>query len=148
MAGHCCVVTHASFSQINQFIFASTDSLIKQNELIQADADILIGGHCGLQAIDGRLWLNAGVIGLPVNDVTVDGWYLVMEPQSTSIKISWHRLQYDYQQCFQDMQSAGLMAYASCIKSGLWPTMDILPDSERSQQGIPLQPEDMIFSID
>lgn len=148
MNGCGCVVTHGSFSTINQFIFASTDQALKQQELLLAEADILIGGHSGLpfgERINDRLWLNAGVIGLPANDATVDGWYMLMEPQSKGIKISWHRLQYDYRQCYQSMLSAGVSSYADCIISGLWPSMDVLPQQEQAQRGTHLQPDNIVF---
>ncbi len=143
-----CAVTHGSLTQINRFIFHSTDIAIKQKELELANADIVIGGHCGLpfgQVIGKRLWLNAAVIGLPANDATPDGWYLLMEPESEAVKISWHRLQYDYQKTYQTMKIAGLDGYADAIINGLWPSMDILPDSERKKQSIPLKPEPMIY---
>jgi predicted phosphodiesterase len=142
IAGHSCCVIHGGFNQINQFIFASSDMEIKRQQLLQAQTDIMIGGHCGLpfgQQIDDRLWLNAGVIGLPANDGTVDGWFMLMEPEQTRLKISWQRLSYDHHHSHQTMNLAGLKDYADTITSGLWPSMDVLPDDERQQQGNRLQ---------
>jgi predicted phosphodiesterase len=139
--GRSCCVIHGSYNQINQFIFASNDSEIKRQQLLQAKTDIMIGGHCGLpfgQQIDNSLWLNAGVIGLPANDATVDGWYMLMEPEQSGLNISWHRLSYDYLHCQQAMKLAGLQNYTDTITSGIWPSMDVLPPEEKLQQGKPL----------
>jgi predicted phosphodiesterase len=136
--GHSCCVIHGGFNQINQFIFASSDIEIKRQQLLQAQTDIMIVGHCGLpfgQQIDDRLWLNAGVIGLPANDGTVEGWFMLMQPQQTQLKISWQRLGYDHHHCHQTMNQAGLKDYAKTITSGLWPSMDVLPPEEKLQQG-------------
>jgi predicted phosphodiesterase len=148
IAGHSCCVIHGGFEQINQFIFASDHIDIKRQQLLQAECDIMIAGHCGLpfgQHIDDRLWLNAGVIGMPANDGTVDGWYMIMEPDQAGIRISWHRLSYDFQHCYQTMQQAALNEYANTIVDGLWPSMDVLPDTEKHQQGKHLQPEPIYY---
>ena len=136
-------VIHGGVSQINRFIFASTDEVIKQQELDQANADILIAGHCGIpfgQRLADRAWLNAGVIGLPANDGTRSGWYLILTPAEQAIEARWHRLDYDHEDSFQSMQAAGLNDYALSLKSGLWPSMDVLPVAEQAQQGIALDP--------
>src|SRR5882672_4760810 len=76
-------VIHGSVSRINQFVFASTAAAIKRREIELAGVDGVIGGHCGLpfsQAIDGRLWHNAGVIGMPANDGTPRVWYSLLSP--------------------------------------------------------------------
>jgi predicted phosphodiesterase len=72
-------VVHATPTLNNRFVFASTDREEKIRELEQADCDGLIAGHCGVpfgEKIAGKVWLNAGVIGMPANDGTPDGWYL------------------------------------------------------------------------
>lgn len=131
-------IVHGSYSSINQFIFQSTDTEIKQNEIKQANVDVIIGGHCGIpfgqKLVDGY-WLNAGVIGLPANDGTTDGWYLLLKPAQNQVEASWHRLQYDCEKSYQSMQTNGLTNYAQTIINGLWPSMDILPEKEQNQQG-------------
>ena len=141
LGGRRCVVIHGGIDRINEFIFKSTDAAIKQRQLQQADADVIIGGHCGIpfgQELEPGAWLNAGVIGLPANDGTPDGWYLVLEPRVPGIRANWQRLSYDHAHCYQTMLAAGQTGYADSIESGLWPSMDILPADERSQQGCAL----------
>jgi len=141
-------VMHGSVDQINRFIFASSEMSIKHKQMELANSDFAIGGHCGLpfgQVTEQGLWLNSGVIGLPANDGTRDGWYMLLEPYEQGIRASWHRLVYDYRHCQQQMLAAGLTDYADCIISGLWPSMDILPGPELSQQGVVLNPPSLIY---
>ena len=137
-------VIHGGVDQINRFIFASTDESIKQQQLDMANADIVIGGHCGIpfgQRFGQRAWLNAGVIGLPANDGSNSGWYLLLGSDEQGIEVSWQRLNYDVEASIQPMRQAGLNDYAASLKTGLWPSMDVLPSGERSQQGMALHPD-------
>ncbi len=146
LAGRRCAVIHGGIGRINEFIFASTDTATKNRQLQQADADIIIAGHCGIpfgQTCERGVWLNAGVIGLPANDGTSDGWYLLLEPIADAIKASWHRLSYAHEHCYTVMLEAGQSGYADAMRSGLWPSMDILPATERSQRGCSLQFADL-----
>ncbi len=148
LAGYRVRVIHGGVSQINRFIFASTNEQIKLQELQDAQADIIIGGHCGIpfgQRLGSRAWLNAGVIGLPANDGTRSGWYLLLTPSAKGIEAEWRRLDYDHDHSFNSMQEAGLNSYAQTLQTGLWPSMDILPGIERSQQGNALNPAQLII---
>jgi len=149
LAGRSLMVVHGGVNQINRFIFPSTPLAVKREELDLAGTDILIGGHSGIAAgsrIDHRLWLNAGVIGLPANDGTCDGWYLLLTPTAGQIRFSWQRLSYASDRTRQNMQAAGLKAgYAETLLTGLWPSMDILPAAEREQRGRPLAIADLVY---
>ena len=137
---------HGGVQQINQFIFASSDALLKRQQLDAAGVDVIIGGHCGLpfgQRIEQGYWLNAGVIGLPANDGTQQGWYMLIQPVEQGVTISWHRLDYAVQQSYRSMRQAGLDDYAQSLLSGLWPSMDVLPSAERLVQGRALTVEDL-----
>ena len=73
LAGRRLAVIHGSVRQINRFVFASTPAAVKREELAAAGCDGVIGGHCGIpftQIVDGKLWHNAGAIGMPANDGT------------------------------------------------------------------------------
>ncbi|WP_255853580.1 metallophosphoesterase family protein [Marinobacterium rhizophilum] len=137
-------VVHGAVDQINRFVFESTPVAQKQHQLELARADVLIGGHCGLpfgQAMQNGSWLNAGVIGMPANDGTADGWYMLLAPEGEDLKASWHRLEYDAAGAALAMQQARLpAAYRESLLSGFWPNLDILPARERGNQGRRLQP--------
>lgn len=149
LAGCRIKVVHGGVQQINRFIFPSTAETVKREELDLAGSDILIGGHSGLpwgQQIDNRAWLNSGVIGLPANDGTQDGWYLVLTPEEDHIHCSWQRLSYPAVESHDAMRAAGLKSgYAETLLSGLWPSMDVLPVVEQSHSGEPLVLNDFVY---
>jgi len=142
LLGRSFLVVHGGVTEINRFIFHSTDPAIIERELNEAETDVVIGGHCGLpfgKKIDKKFWINAGAIGMPANDGTKDGWYTLLEQYKDHIRISWNRLVYPSQLTYQAMEGAGLINdYAEALYSGLWPSMDVLPDEERLQQGQPI----------
>lgn len=136
-------IVHGSVTSINQFIFSSTPNDIKQAQIVKAEVEVVIGGHSGIpfgQYIGDKLWLNAGVIGLPANDGSSDGWYMLLDPGDGGIKVSWHRLQYDASISSRSTRIAGMPQYARALTDGLWPSMDILPEYERSKKGVRLSP--------
>jgi predicted phosphodiesterase len=140
-------VVHGSVHRINQFIFPSTGETEKLAQFNGLDVNIIIGGHSGLpfgESLGNVWWLNSGAIGMPANDGTPDGWYLLLEPDTTQLHASWHRLHYDFMSEHQAMKSLGLdNGYADALLSGLWPSIDVLPQAERDLRGQPLQPESL-----
>src|SRR5262245_15026035 len=81
------------------FVFASSSALIKERNLLLAGCDGIIAGHCGLpftQVVDGRLWHNAGVVGMPANDGTPRGWYSLITPVDGDLRIEHCALAYDH----------------------------------------------------
>lgn len=136
-------LVHGSPESINEFVFASTDARRKQAMLDDSGADVIVGGHSGIpfgQALRSGYWINTGVIGLPANDGTPDGWYLILEPADDGILCRWRRLEYDSRRIRQKTEAAGMSAYARTLETGLWPSLDILPESERGRTGVPLDP--------
>lgn len=133
------LVVHGSVNSINEFVFESTDNTLKQTQLQNNSADVIIGGHCGIpfgQKIEAGYWLNAGVVGMPANDGTQSGWYMLINPLNGKARISWHRLEYNVSDTIKEMESHKLcQPYAQCLLSGLWPSMDVLPAMESEKQG-------------
>lgn len=142
-------VVHGTPTQTNRFVFASTSRKEKRRELERITCDGLIAGHCGIpfgEKIDDRVWLNAGVIGMPANDGTPDGWYMILDHTDDRCHCQWHRLYYPTEQTAAEMQAAGLRCgYADTITTGLWPSEDVLPAQEKEQRGQPLQPAPVYF---
>ena len=132
-------VVHGAPGQINRFVFGSDDELFKRQCLLDNQVDLLLAGHCGIpfgQHFSEGAWLNAGVIGMPANDGTVDGWYMLLSADSTGVSASWHRLVYDAERAAERMRLAGLdNGYRQGLLTGLWPSLDVLPELERQQQG-------------
>jgi len=149
LAGRSVMVVHGGVNQINRFIFPSTPEAVKREELDLAGSDILIGGHSGIpcgELVDRRVWLNAGVIGLPANDGTRDGWYLLINSEEERIHFSWQRLSYAAELTQRNMRAADLKAgYAETLLTGLWPSMDVLPAAERARRGEPIEMKPLVY---
>jgi uncharacterized radical SAM superfamily Fe-S cluster-containing enzyme len=133
-------VVHAGAVSINRFIFASTPAAIKAAEIDAAGVDGIIGGHCGIpftQVVDGRLWHNAGAVGMPANDGSSRVWYSVLEVRRDAIFIEHHALEYDYRLAARKMRAAGLPeGYAAALETGIWPSCDVLPFKEIREGGV------------
>jgi hypothetical protein len=146
-------VIHGSVTVINRFVFDSTAAHEKAAELDAAGADAVIGGHCGLpftnlvpNAVRTRLWHNAGVIGMPANDGTPRVWFSILTPQSDGIRVSHHALSYDHEGAAARMRAAGLPeGYAAALRSGLWPSCDVLPPAEVATRGRALVPNALLW---
>ncbi len=141
MAGKQCQAVHGAFSDISRFMFASTPEVDFLAEFALTDAEIVLGGHCGIPFTrhigQDRLWHNSGAVGMPANDGQVNTWFSVISPKGDGqIEMQHHRLDYDVQGAFEAMQEASLtQGYHDALLTGLWPSMDVLPDAERQQQG-------------
>ena len=142
-------VIHASVSSINQFIFESDSIADKQAQIDLAESDIVIGGHSGIpfgQKTGRQAWLNSGVIGMPANDGTSEVWYMLLDEEPDGFSASWHRLAYDFEQSQRSTREAGMFEYSQALCDGLWPSMEILPEVERQQQGVRIQPRPLTVS--
>lgn len=134
---------HGSVSDISGWVFHSTDVKQKTADLDSLGCDGVVAGHCGLPFVqelsDGRLWLNAGVIGMPANDGACRGWFSVLTPDNRGLKIDIHPLPIEAATAANAMREARLAeAYALALETGLWPNMDVLPETERRQRGVKL----------
>ena len=143
-------VIHGGGGDIARYVFASTPAADKAAELDRLDADGVIGGHAGLpftDLVDGRLWHNAGSVGLPANDGTPRAWFSVLAPLGDGIAITHHPLDYDHARAAAKMRAAGLpAAYARTLEDGLWPDMRVLPEAERRLRARPLTPRAVHWS--
>ena len=135
-------VIHGGVGQINRFLFPASPKEDLLAELAAAGADGEIAGHSGLPftlVLDGRLWHNAGVIGMPANDGTPRVWYSLLVPQDDGLLIQHHPLDYNWTVAKAAMAGHDLPAgYAEALASGLWPTDEIMPPADRAAGGRPL----------
>ena len=142
-------VIHGGVERIADYVFASTYAAEKRRQIELIGADGVIGGHCGLpftQIIDGRLWHNAGAIGMPANEGAPRVWFSMLTPERGGLRLSHHALDYDHAAAAVKMRSAGLPAgYADALSSGLWPSLDVLPETERRATGAPLDLADVFW---
>jgi predicted phosphodiesterase len=143
---------HATPDHLSTFIFASSDAEKKRQWLAQCNADILVAGHSGLpfgsQLSARSAWLNAGVIGMPANDGQACGWYMLLSKTAEVIEVQWLPLMYDVNCSYQQMQQRQLsQPYAEALLSGIWPSHDVLPETEKTVTGQPLKPFDLTLSL-
>lgn len=141
--GKKCVVVHGSYFETSGFIFKSTPWQVKADNFAAAKADIILGGHCGLpfsDIQDEKMWLNAGVIGMPANDATARVWYMILEEnKSGGINLEHHSFDYDHILAADLMKENQLpLEYAHTLQTGLWDNCEILPEEETIVQGIEL----------
>ena len=146
IAGQSIQVVHGAASDINRFMFASQpeSDFLDEFTLLDADqkieTDVIIAGHSGLpftKFVGNKQWHNSGALGMPANDGTQDVWFSVLESVDNELKFSHHRLEYGVESAFQQMLKNNLtQGYHQALKTGLWPSMDVLPDFEKLQQGI------------
>jgi len=99
MGSYRLAVIHGGVDIMNRFIFASTVTAIKFEEMRKIALDGVIAGHCGLpftQAINGQLWHNAGAVGMPANDGTPRVWFSLLRAEAEGITIEHRALDYDF----------------------------------------------------
>lgn len=135
---------HGGATATNRFHFPSAADSDLAAEIDRTGADGVLCGHSGLpftRLVGGRLWHNAGVIGLPADDGTPRVWYGLLTPTAGGLRVEHRPLDYDWRAAQAAMQSAGLpCGYADALGSGLWPSDDILPAAERLRRGQRLDP--------
>src|SRR5205085_3979920 len=81
IGGRRLAVIHGGVRQINRFVFASTPEPVKRREIAGLAEDGVIAGHCGIpftEVVAGKLWHNAGAIGMPANDGTPRVWFSLL----------------------------------------------------------------------
>ncbi len=139
-------VVHGAASDVSRFMFASQEdsdfldefSLLDTNH--NAETDIVISGHSGLpftKQIGDKQWHNSGALGMPANDGTQNVWFSVLEIVANELTFKHHRLEYDIESTVQKMLKNNLtQGYHQSLTTGLWPSMDVLPEIEKQQQGI------------
>lgn len=142
LGGRRFAVLHGSAQSINEFVFEASDDNVKRSGLEMLGVDAVIGGHSGVpftQLTGSGLWHNAGVIGMPANDATPRVWYSVLRTTDQGIEIEICPFEYDHAAAARAMRDRKLPeGYASCLETGLWPNMDVMPQAERKRAGQPL----------
>ncbi len=136
-------VVHGAVSDVSRFMFVSQKDNDFLDEFalldINQETDVIIAGHSGLpftKQIDNKLWHNSGALGMPANDGTQDVWFSVLDIIDNELQFTHHRLEYDVDFTQQQMLKNNLtQGYHESLKTGLWPSMDVLPDIEKQIQG-------------
>lgn len=143
-------VIHGSVDSINRFVFASTAWSYKNHQIEISGCDGVITGHSGIpftQAVDGRLWHNAGAIGMPANDGTRRVWYSILHPTELGIEVRCLPLDYDSDVAARKIRRQGLPdGYAAALETGLWPSCDVLPEVEKASTARPISLDTFLWN--
>lgn len=135
-------VLHGGYPNTSEFIFKSTPWEVKQNIFDALNADVILAGHCGIPFADtqgDKLWLNAGVIGLPANDGKPKVWYALLDDENEKLSFRICELDYDFEIAAQMMEGKPLpQTYTETIRTGIWDNCEILPEKEAKEQGLNL----------
>ena len=142
-AGKQCRVVHGAVSEISRFMFASQNDQDFLEEMQQID--VVIAGHSGLpftKMIADKVWHNSGALGMPANDGSQQVWFSVLAlDEHEQITVEHRALSYDANAAQTKMIEAGLtQGYHQALSNGLWPSMDVLPLTEKNAVGIELKP--------
>lgn len=144
-------VVHGSPVSISEFVFASDPDEKLKSHIQKTKADCVIGGHSGLpftKVMGDRCWHNPGVIGMPANDGTPRVWYSLISQSRGSIVFEHRALSYQASAAQAKMKKAELPGeYAQALTSGLWPSLDILPESEARQTGFNLLDQETKWKV-
>lgn len=142
IGGRTLAAIHGSAHSINSFVFAGTPEGEKRRSLDALGGDGAVGGHSGLpftQVLGDRLWHNPGVIGMPANDGTPRVWFSIVRETEAGLAIERRALAYDHEGAQAAMRGAGLPeSYREALATGLWPSLDVLPEPERAETGRPI----------
>ena len=132
-------VVHGSVRQTNRFMFNSLPDAEFEQELDEAGVDLVIAGHAGIpftRIIGNRCWHDSGALGMPANDGTSRVWASILRPEPDGISITHHAIEFDAHTAAERIRAENLPAeYAAGLETGLWPSLDVLPDRERSATG-------------
>ncbi len=155
LAGLTFVVIHGGAHNVSQFVLADTPQQAKEAEAAALDTHVVVAGHSGIpfvERIGSRLWFNAGVIGMPANDGTRDGWYGLVDrcrENGSDLCFSLHRLGYNAAEAAAALDAAGFAPdYARTLLSGIWPSQDVLPPSQHLRTGQALEEITLIHARD
>ncbi|MDC7994240.1 metallophosphoesterase family protein [Altibacter sp. HG106] len=138
-AGKRVMVVHGSWFEVADYIFKSTPWETKKASLTATQSDVIVAGHCGIpfqHEVEGQLWLNPGVIGMPPNDGTPLVWYALLDDTDDTFSYTQNTFAYDHIRTHRLMKEAPLPPeYARTILTGIWDNTEILPPVETGLQG-------------
>lgn len=136
-AGRRVAVIHGGTRDVSRFIWPVSDEEVFAEEIgflreKVGRVDVIIAGHSGIpfvRQIAGCTWINAGVIGMPPHDGRTDTRFAILHADGTP---EIRTLSYDSTPTIDAMRQAGLtQGYDTALKTGWWPSEDVLPAALR-----------------
>jgi predicted phosphodiesterase len=133
------LLCHGSPRRTNEFLWESTTPAHFLEKLFDDyQADLILATHTGIKwqrrLRDGKMFVNAGVIGRPENDGRTNVWYTLIE-FAPELRIEFRPLEYDYQRLAKEMAEEKLpKEFIETVLTGWWTTcLEILPGKERAR---------------
>jgi len=160
LGGRRFAVVHGSPRNISEFLWSSTpDSVLEEClKSLPNTIDGVVSGHSGIPFMRvipasgrSRLWLNAGVVGMPANDGTSRGWFAVVTPVAGGrVEVSIKALHYEAKVSADAIYAEERLVrgYADSLLSGVWPSHDVLPVEEQMATGVPLSEQKLLWPTD
>ena len=143
------MVLHGAVDQTNRFMFEGVGEVAFVEQFAQIECDAVVAGHTGIpftRMIGDQVWHNSGALGMPANDGTPRVWFSTIAPEGDAIRFSHHALVYDHHKAASKLLAAKLPAgYGTGLIDGLWPSLDILPDAEKTQADQAIMLEDFLW---
>jgi diadenosine tetraphosphatase ApaH/serine/threonine PP2A family protein phosphatase len=141
LAGKRVRLCHGSPRKMNEFLWDSTSSTAFLDRLCtDFEADIIVATHTGLhwrrELLQGRQFINCGVIGRPSNDGQRCVWYTILNACANGeISHEFIPLAYDHERLAAEMRAENLPEeFVDTIETGWWTTcLEILPAKERAR---------------
>merc|ERR1712232_1404166 len=98
------------------------------------------GSKPAVRGAGALLWHNSGALGMPANDGTPRVWFSVISPREGGIEVTVHGLDYEHIKASRAVFESNFLnrGYGDALKSGVWPSLDILPAEEFMATGHPL----------
>ena len=137
------LLCHGSPRRTNEFLWESTTSTQFLAKLCDDfECDVILGTHTGLHwqrtFLDGRGFVNVGVLGRPENDGTTNVWYTILRTTGAGRppllwEVEFVPLAYDHEQLAREMRNKRLPnEFIETILTGWWTTcLEVLPSKER-----------------
>jgi len=128
------LVVHGAPSAQNRFVWSVTDLAdeIAQAQAVVGPIDGILSGHSGIpfvRSVGQYMWVNTGAIGMPAHDGRAQTCYARIDGGIITIEA----LSYDHEGARAAMVDAGLVqGYHNSLRSGWWPSEDVLPQELRS----------------
>ncbi|MEP5759652.1 MAG: metallophosphoesterase [Litoreibacter sp.] len=125
-------VIHGGVSDISRFVWPTSDVAVFQEEIFEIEKltgpiDGVVCGHSGIpfeRVIGEKVWINAGVLGMPPHDGRPLTRFAVLSADG----VRFHRLSYDHSAAAEAMRQSGLVqGYEIALEAGIWPSEDVLP---------------------
>jgi len=133
------LLVHGSPRRINEFLWRSTSpDPFLEKLCADHDADVIVCTHTGLHwkksLSDGKLVVNAGVIGRPANDGRTNVWYTIVEVRDGRAAVEFVPVHYDHLRLAEEMRAERLPEeFVETVRTGWWTTcLEILPPKERA----------------